>query len=270
MAVQPAVINVMQAAARKAARRLVRDFGELENLQVSRKGPAEFVTSADIRTDKILQEELGAVRPDIGFLTEESGDLGGGDGGKRWIINPIDGTTNFMHGLPFFAVSIGYEDAGTLTAGVIYAPITDEMFWAYKGEGAYLNHTRLRVAGRNRLEDAVIGTGIPHIGRPDNPHYLAELGAMMQNTAGIRRFGAAALDLAYVAAGRLDGFWEHGLSAWDIAAGIVIAREAGAIVSRHDGGNDPLRDGSVLAANDALHGRMLRLLRAAKKAENGA
>lgn len=265
MALETAVINVMQAAARKAARRLLRDFGELENLQVSRKGPSDFVTNADTRTDKILQEELGAVRPDVGFLTEESGDLGGGEDGKRWIIDPIDGTANFMHGLPYFAISIGYEEAGKLTAGVIYAPITDEMFWAHKGVGAYLNHRRLRVAGRQRLEDAVIGTGIPHIGRPDNPNFLAELQAMMTNTAGIRRFGSPALDLAYVAAGRLDGYWESGLDSWDIAAGILIAQEAGAIVSRLDGGGDPLNHGSVLAANDALHGRMLRLFRETRK-----
>lgn len=265
MALQTAVINVMQAAARKAARRLLRDFGELENLQVSRKGPSDFVTNADIRTDKILREELGAVRPDVGFLTEESGDLGGGEDGKRWIIDAIDGTTNFMHGLPYFAISIGYEEGGKLTAGVVYAPITDEMFWAHKGEGAYLNHKRLRVAGRHRLEDAIIGTGIPHLGRPDNPHYLAELQSLMSSTAGIRRFGAASLDLAYVAAGRLDGFWENGLDAWDVAAGIVIAREAGAIVSRVDGGGEAMKHGSILTANDALHGRMLRLLREARK-----
>ena len=261
------VVNVMQQAVRKASRRLVRDFGEVENLQVSRKGPGDFVTTADVRTDEKLREALQQARPSFGILSEEGEEIVGEDKTRRWIIDPIDGTANFMHGIPMFSISIALEEAGEVTAGLVYAPIPDEMFWAEKGQGAFLNDRRLRVASRRHMGDAVIGTGIPHLGRPDNPGYLAELGAVMAECAGIRRMGSAALDLAYVAAGRFDGFWETGLAPWDIAAGLLLAREAGAMVSRTDGGADPLYAGDVLAANEAIHGRMLRLIRQSRRGQ---
>ncbi|MBT7633155.1 MAG: inositol monophosphatase [Rhodospirillaceae bacterium] len=259
------LMNVMQLAVRKASRRLVRDFGEVENLQVSRKGPGDFVTAADVRTDQKLRESLAQSRPTFGFLTEEGEDIVGEDATRRWIIDPIDGTTNFMHGIPMFSISIALEEQGEVTAGLVYAPVSDEMFWAEKGQGAYLNDRRLRVSSRRNMGDAVIGTGIPHLGRADNPGYMAELSAISAECAGIRRMGSAALDLAYVAAGRFDGFWETGLSPWDIAAGLLLALEAGAMVSRTDGGSDPLYTGDVLAANEAIHGRMLRLMRQARR-----
>ena len=258
-------MNVMHQAARKASRRLVRDFGEVENLQVSRKGPGDFVTAADIRTDEKLREALQQARPKFGFLTEEGEDIVGEDEARRWIIDPIDGTTNFMHGIPMFAISIALEEMGEVTSALVYAPISDEMFWAEKGQGAFLNDRRLRVAARRHMGDTVIGTGIPHLGRPENPSYAAEMSAIAGECAGIRRMGSAALDLAYVAAGRFDGVWETGLSPWDIAAGLLLAREAGAMVSRTDGGADPMYKGDVLAANEAIHGRMLRLIRQARR-----
>jgi len=254
-------MNVMHGAVRKTARGLVRDFNEVENLQVSRKGPADFVTKADMRADERLREELGRARPAFGFLTEEGGGQEGSDPRRRWIIDPLDGTTNFLHGIPYFAISVALEEAGQIVAGVIYQPVSDELFWAERGAGAFLNDRRLRVASRHQLDDAVIGTGLPQLGRPGDANYHAQLEAMMQRAAGIRRMGAAALDLAYVAAGRFDAFWETGLAPWDVAAGLILVREAGGRISRTDGGEDVLNSGSVLASNDALHGRVLRLFR---------
>jgi len=258
-------MNVMQQAARKASRRLVRDFGEVENLQVSRKGPSDFVTAADVRTDEMLRDLLLQARPDFSFLTKENKEMVGKDGRRRWIIDPVDGTINFLHGIPMFAISIALEESGEITAGLVYAPIPDEMFWAEKGQGAYLNNRRLRVAARRQIGDAVIGTCIPHSGRSDNPSYPIEILAIADECAGIRGMGSAALDLAYVAAGRFDGFWETGLSPWGIAAGLLLAKEAGAIVSRTDGGSDPLYEGEILAANEAIHSRMLRLIQKARR-----
>ena len=258
-------MNVMQQAARKASRRLVRDFGEVENLQVSRKGPSDFVTAADVRTDEMLRDLLLQARPDFGFLTEENKEMVGKDGRQRWIIDPVDGTINFLHGIPMFAISIALEEFGEITAGLVYAPIPDEMFWAEKGQGAYLNNRRLRVAARRQIGDAVIGTCIPHSGCSDNPSYPIEILAISDECAGIRGMGSAALDLAYVAAGRFDGFWETGLSPWEIAAGLLLAKEAGAIVSRPDGGSDPLYKGEILAANEAIHSRMLRLIQKSRR-----
>jgi len=242
----------------------VRDFNEVENLQVSRKGPADFVSKADLRTDQRLRDELGRARPAFGFLTEESGAHEGSDPRRRWIIDPVDGTTNFLHGIPHFAISVALEEAGQIVAGVIYQPVSDELFWAERGAGAYLNDRRLRVASRSQLDEAVVGTGLPQYGRPGDPAYVAELREVMEKAAGIRRMGAASLDLAYVAAGRFDAFWETGLDIWDIAAGVILVREAGGRVSRTDGGEDVIGSGSVLASNDALHGRMLRLFREAR------
>jgi myo-inositol-1(or 4)-monophosphatase len=266
MSVRSATINVMAGAALKAARGLIRDFGEVEQLQVSVKGPGDFVTTADLRAEKVLRAELGKARPGYGLLMEESGGEPGSDPRHRWIVDPLDGTTNFLHGIPHFAISIALERDGEIIAGVIYEPLRDEMFWAEKGAGAFLNDRRLRVSARRHLADAVIGTGIPFAERADHDLYLAMLGAVMAATAGVRRFGAAALDLAYVAAGRLDGFWEFGLSAWDLAAGILIVREAGGYVTDLAGAHAMLETGDVLAANDHLHLPLARLLKKALRA----
>ncbi|HIJ63070.1 MAG TPA: inositol monophosphatase [Rhodospirillaceae bacterium] len=255
-------VNVMVAAARKAARGLLRDFGEVEHLQVSKKGPGDFVTAADHRVEKILLQELKKVRPDYGFLLEEAGRIEGADPHNVWVIDPLDGTTNFLHSIPHFAISIGLVRGGEPIAGVIYQPLTDEMFWAEKGLGAFVNERRLRVSARRKLDEAVITTGIPHQGRPEPARFLRQLAAVMDATAGIRRFGSASLDLAYVAAGRCEGFWEWGLKPWDIAAGIIMVREAGGYLSEIDGGHDLLGSGNILAANDHLHLPLGSLLRA--------
>jgi myo-inositol-1(or 4)-monophosphatase len=256
-------LNVMTTAARKAGRKLIRDFGELENLQVSMKGPADFVTSADQRTEKMLIEELQRARPGYTFLVEESGLIEGPDKTHRFIIDPLDGTTNFMHSIPHFAISIGLEREGQLASAVVYNPVTDEMFTAEKSHGAYLNDKRLRVAARKSLPESLIATGIPFLGKEGHEHYVKELQAVMGATSGVRRFGAAALDLAYVAAGRFDGFWERGLKPWDMAAGILLVREAGGFVSDLDGGSRALETGHILAANDTLHPMLLKLLKSA-------
>lgn len=264
MATRSANINVMVRAADKAARQLRRDFGEVENLQVSRKGPADFVSAADLRAEKILREELSRARPDYGFLMEESGRSGGADEQEhRWIVDPLDGTTNFLHGLPHFAISIALEQRGELVAGVIYDPIKDETFHAERGAGAFLNDRRVRVSSRRNLPDALIATGTPYKGHGDHAQFLVEVEAVMAEVAGIRRWGAAALDLAYVAAGRYDGFWERDLSSWDVAAGIVLVREAGGYVSQVDGRGIRHDSPSILAANDTLHGPLQRILRGA-------
>lgn len=265
MALKSPLINVMQQAARKAGRGLLRDFGEVENLQVSRKGPGDFVSHADLRTEKLLREELSRVRPNFGFLMEESEPVVGRDPEHRWVVDPLDGTTNFLHSIPHFAISIALQRGKDIVAGVVFQPLTDEMFWAEKGQGAYLNERRLRVAARHDLADAVVATGIPHMGRNASGSYMRELEAVSGEVSGIRRLGAAALDLAYVAAGRCDAFWEGGLQIWDVAAGVLLVREAGGYVSTTGGAENVLESGDVLAANSALHGRMLRLLRDARR-----
>lgn len=245
-----ALMNVMIAAARKAGRNLVRDFGEVENLQVSIKGPANFVTAADRKAEEIIFRELSKARPGYGFLMEEGGAVEGADKSHRWIIDPLDGTTNFLHSIPLFAISIGLERDGQLIAGVIYNPISDELFTAEKGKGAFLNDKRrLRVAARKTIADAVIATGIPHRGRPGHPGFLAEMSSVMREVAGLRRTGAASLDLAWTAAGRFDGYWERNLKPWDLAAGIVIVREAGGIVTDLEGSDKMLDKGDVIAGN---------------------
>ena len=258
-----ALMNVMHAAARKAGRSLARDFGEVEQLQVSLKGPANFVSAADHRAEEILFTELSRARPGYGFLMEERGEVKGADATHRWIVDPLDGTTNFLHGIPVFAISIALERDGELVAGIVYNPANHETFTAEKGKGAYLNDKRLRVAARGELAAAVIGTGIPHAGRPNHELFLKELRAVMAASAGVRRMGAAALDLAWTAAGRFDGFWEHGLRAWDIAAGIVILREAGAYVTDCAGKDRMLEDGGIVAGNETIHAKLLKLLKAA-------
>ena len=245
MAYLSPALNVMIAAARKAGRPLIRDFGELENLQISMKGPADFVTTADKRTEQILIDELTKARPGYGFLGEEGGVVEGKDKTHRFIIDPIDGTTNFMHGIPHFAISIALEREGQMVSALVFNPVTDELFIAEKGHGAYLNNKRLRVAARKEMGPAVIATGLPFMGKEGHARALAETGAVMSVTAGIRRLGAASLDLAYVAAGRFDGFWEHGLQPWDIAAGILLVKEAGGVITDLHGGEQMMTNGQV-------------------------
>lgn len=249
-----ALLNVMTAAAFKAGRSLSRDFGEVQNLQVSVKGPADFVTSADRKAEKIIRTELRKARPGYGLLMEESGETEGDDPQHRWIVDPLDGTTNFLHGIPMFAVSIALERQGAITAAVVYNPASDELYTAERGQGAYLNDRRLRVANRRELADCVMGTGIPHLGKADHKLFLEQQRLVMRQVAGVRRMGAAALDLAFVAAGRLDGFWEQGLSAWDVAAGVLLVREAGGFVSSFAGGSDMLETGDIIAGNERIHG----------------
>lgn len=256
------LINVMVAAARKAGRSLARDFGEVENLQVSVKGPANFVTAADLRAEEILFKELSKAREGYGFLMEERGEVPGADKSHRWIVDPLDGTTNFMHSIPIFSISIGLEREGELVAGVVYNPILDELYTAEKGKGAFLNdRRRLRVAGRRDVGECVVATGIPHRGRPQHDLFRKELQTMMGTVAGLRRTGSAAIDLAWTAAGRFDAFWERNLKPWDLAAGIVIVREAGGHVSDLDGNDDMLKTGNILAANSQIHKGLLPSLK---------
>jgi myo-inositol-1(or 4)-monophosphatase len=258
-----ALLNVMIAAARKTARALKRDFGELEKLQVSLKGPANFVSSADRRAEETLYQELSKARPGYGFLGEEEGHREGTDTSHRWIVDPLDGTTNFLHGIPQFAISIGLEREGSVIAGLVYNPASEEMFIAEKGKGAFMNEQRIRVAGRKRLADAVVACGLPHIGRGDLALAAKETGAIQAQVAGLRRFGAAALDLAWIAAGRLDGYWERDIKPWDMAAGSILVREAGGFISDCDGGVDMFAKGHIVAGNEAIQKELLRVLKAA-------
>jgi len=250
----------MCKAAQKAARKLVRDFGEVEQLQVSRKGPADFVSNADRTAEDTLVAELKKARPKFGFLLEERGVIEGSDTSNTWFIDPLDGTTNFLHGIPHFAISIALVRDMDPIAGVVYEPVNDQMFWAEKGQGAHLNGRRIRVSARRDMSEAIFATGIPFLGVGDHEKFLREVEAVMAVSAGVRRFGSAALDLAYVAAGRFDGFWETGLKPWDMAAGIVIAREAGAFVTEIGGGKDMLKSGEILTSNADLHKPLSKLL----------
>jgi len=242
-------MNVMTNAARKAARGLLRDFGEVEKLQVSVKGPSNFVTRADLKAEQVIYEELSKARDAYGFLMEERGVVEGTDKSHRWIVDPLDGTTNYLHGIPMWAISIALERDGEIVAGLIYNPAMEETFTAEKGKGAFLNDQRIRVAARRELTNCVMATGIPHRGRAGHARFLKEVEAMMAEVSGIRRNGSAALDLAWLAAGRFDGFWERGIQAWDMAAGIIIAREAGAIVMDMDGREKMLDTGEIMATN---------------------
>ncbi len=256
-----ALINVMVAAARKAGRSLNRDFGEIENLQVSIKGPGDFATAADRRAEEIVRNELAKARPGYGFLGEEGGRVEGSDKTHTWIVDPLDGTTNFLHGIPQFAVSIGLERDGGVVAGIIYNPANDELFVAERGKGAFLNERRIRVSARRKLGDAVVACGLPHRGKGDLPLFREEMGRIQDKVAGLRRFGAAALDLAWVAAGRIDIYWERNLKPWDLAAGIIIVREAGGFITDAEGRDDPLGQGSVIAGNEFLHRQLLGLVK---------
>jgi myo-inositol-1(or 4)-monophosphatase len=260
-----ALLNVMIKAAQKASRALKRDFGEVERLQVSLKGPANFVTAADRRAEETLRQELEQARPGYGFLGEEGGFREGSDKTHRWIVDPLDGTLNFLHGIPHFAISIALEREGTIVAGVVYNPVTDELFTAERGKGAFLNDQRLRVAARKRLADAVVACALPHPSRGDVELTRNEHRAVQDEVAGLRRLGAAALDLAWVAAGRLDAYWERSLSPWDMAAGIALVREAGGFVTDLDGREAMLTTGGILAGNDDVHRALLRVLKDARK-----
>ena len=261
------LMNVMTAAAIKAGRGLKRDFAELPSLVISRKGPGDFVSEADKRAEQVLFQELSKARPGYGFLMEEGGTVEGSDKSHRFIIDPLDGTTNFLHGLPHFAISIGLERDGEMVAGLVYNPATEEMYAAEKGQGAFSmgptprDTYRLRVSPRIELADSVIACGIPHAGRPHTGAFFHDIAAIVPRVAGIRRFGAAALDLAYVANGRVEAFWERGLSPWDIAAGILLVREAGGYVTTCTGETDLFESGQILAASPAIHATMLPLLK---------
>ena len=257
-----ATLNVMINAARKAARSLKRDFGEVERLQVSVKGPGNFASAADHRAEEILREALVKARPGYGFLGEEGGRVEGSDGTHTWIVDPLDGTTNFLHGIPQFAISIALERDKAIVAGLVYNPATDELFTAERGKGAVLNDRRLRVAARHRLVDTVVACGLPHTGRGDLAQFRREFAQVQDKVAGLRRFGAAALDLAWVAAGRFDAIWERDLAAWDMAAGLLMVREAGGYVTDLDGGDAMLEKGHIAAGNEAIHAALLKLLKA--------
>ncbi|MEQ8412112.1 MAG: inositol monophosphatase family protein [Erythrobacter sp.] len=267
MATFSGLVRVMERAARKAGGRLRRDFGEVEHLQVSRKGPADFVSKADMRAERTLYDELGQARPGWGFVMEEAGIIEGEEGKPRWIVDPLDGTSNFLHGIPHFAISIAVQEPrldgkgwGDVTAALVYHPINDETYWAEKSRGAWLHDGRLRVSARSRLSDALIATGIPFQGHGDFAEWSRIFGAIGPEVAGIRRFGVASLDMAYVAQGRFDGFWESDLCDWDTAAGCLLVREAGGFVTDYRGRSAPIHSQQVLAANDALHSKLHKLL----------
>jgi myo-inositol-1(or 4)-monophosphatase len=255
------ILNVMTAAAEKAARGLVRDFGELEHLQVSKKGLGDFVSTADKRSESILIHELSKARPSYSFLTEETGAIPGEDSEFCWIVDPLDGTLNFLHGIPHFAIVIALKKGDEIVASVTYSPLQDEMYWAEKGKGAFLNQRRLRVSGRRHLDEAVVALGTPFGNHGDIGIFQKRLEKIMPITAGTRRFGAAALDLAYVASGRFDAFFEDHLYPWDMAAGILLVKEAGGYITEVNGGKDMLNSGSVLAANEYLHGDLQKILK---------
>jgi myo-inositol-1(or 4)-monophosphatase len=258
-----ALVKVMIDAARKAGRTLARDFGEVSELQVSKKGAADYVSAADLKAEQTLFEELSKARPGYGFLAEERGLRPGTDKTHTWIVDPLDGTTNFLHAMPHFAVNIALQREGAIVAGVTYNPATSDLFWGERGRGAFHNGRRLRVAARTRLEEAVFATGIPFMGHGQHGRFLKELHQIAQRVSGVRRFGSAALDMAWVAAGRFDGYWERDLHAWDLAAGVLLVAEAGGKVTDADGGEDPLGKGSICAANLDLHPKLLERLRAA-------
>lgn len=260
------LLTVMERAARKAAPRLRRDFNEVQHLQISRKGPADFVTQADRAAERTLYEELKKARPDWGFFGEEMGTIEGDPGKPRWIVDPLDGTSNFLHGIPHFAISIAVEEPkpgggrGDITSAIVYQPLTDESFWAERGRGAWLQSQRLRVSSRRDLSESLIATGIPYRGHGDLAQWTRAFGAIAPEVAGIRRFGAASLDLAWVAAGRFDGFWETGLEPWDVAAGILLVKEAGGYVTDLRGGDRMIERQEVIAANDGLQAKLNKLI----------
>ena len=259
------LITVITRAARKAAPRLRRDFGEVEQLQVSKKGPGDFVTMADKRAEATIVEELRNARPDWGLLLEEGGEIEGDPNKPRWIVDPLDGTTNFLHGIPHFAISIAVEERkpdgrGEITQGLVYQPLTDESYWAEKGRGAWLNERRLRVSGRRRLDEALLGTGLPHLGRGETESWTSIYNAVAPEVCGIRRFGSAALDLAWVAAGRMDGFWEDDLDIWDTAAGVLLVKEAGGFVTDYRGSDRMFERREYVAGSGYIHNKLQKIV----------
>jgi myo-inositol-1(or 4)-monophosphatase len=265
MVAHSGLITVMQRAAHKAAPRLRRDFGEVEQLQVSRKGPADFVSMADKRAEQTIVEELRTARPDWGMLLEEGGEIEGNPDKPRWIVDPLDGTTNFLHGIPHFAISIAVEErkAGggrEISHGLVYQPLTDESFWAEKGRGAWLQDARLRVSARRDLNESVIGTGMPHCGRGDAARWASIYAAVGPQVSGVRRFGSAALDFAWVAAGRMDGFWEDDLDIWDAAAGVLLVKEAGGFVTDYRGSDRSFDRREYVAGSSAIHSKLQKLV----------
>jgi len=254
-------LNLMIKAARKAGRSLVKDFREVENLQVSTKGPGDFVSRADKEAERIIKEELRGARPSYGWLGEETGGEDGEDPTRRWIVDPLDGTTNFLHGLPHWAVSIALEHKGEVVAGVIFDAAKDELYYAEKGLGAFMNESRLRVSGRRNMTEALFATGVPFGGRSTLPATLQDLARLMPACAGVRRFGSAALDLAYVASGRYDGYWERGINSWDIAAGLILVKEAGGFFGPVREGRDIFESGAVIAANAEMFEPLCRIIR---------
>ncbi|TNE64447.1 inositol monophosphatase family protein [Celeribacter ethanolicus] len=256
-------LNVMIKAARAAGRSLVKDFREVENLQVSSKGAGDFVSKADIRAEEIIRETLMEARPNYGWTGEESKPVEGTDPTRRWIVDPLDGTTNFLHGLPHWAISIALEHKGEIVSGVVFDPAKGELFWAEKGAGAWMNDTRIRVSGRSKMIESIFATGLPFGGRGDLPETLRDLARLLPATAGVRRWGSAALDLAYVAAGRYDGFWERRLNAWDMAAGVLLVKEAGGFVEGLHPEDNPVDSGEVICGNEALFERFAAIIRAA-------
>ncbi|NRB19194.1 inositol monophosphatase family protein [Parasedimentitalea psychrophila] len=254
-------LNIMIKAARKAGKSLVKDFREVENLQVSVKGAGDFVTKADIAAEKILKEELLGARPTYGWLAEESAEIPGQDPTRRWIVDPLDGTTNFLHGLPHWAISIALEHKGKIVAGVIFDAAKDEMYFAEKGSGAWMNETRIRVSGRHRMIESIFATGLPFAGRSDLPATLQDLARLLPACAGVRRWGSAALDMAYVATGRYEGFWERRLNAWDLAAGIILVQEAGGLVQGLDADDNIVDVGEVICANEPIFETFSKVIR---------
>ena len=254
-------LNLMIKAARKAGRSLVKDFREVENLQASMKGPGDFVSRADLAAEKIIRDELMGGRPTYGWIGEESEPVAGEDPTRRWIVDPLDGTSNFLHGLPHWAISIALEHKREIVAAVVYDPAKDEMFVAEKGQGAWMNDQRIRVSGRRVMLECLFATGIPFGGQRELPDALQDLARLMPACAGVRRWGAAALDLAYVAAGRFDGYWERGLNVWDMAAGLLLVREAGGFAEPIRAGDDLLSGGTVMAANAAIFNAFAGVIR---------
>jgi myo-inositol-1(or 4)-monophosphatase len=252
-------------AIRKAARGVQRDYGEVSSLQVSMKGPGDFVTNSDKKAEKVLREELSKARPTYGFLGEEEGGTKGQDPDHRFIIDPIDGTSNFMHALPFFALTVALERKGEIVAGVTYNPVTDELFHAEKGQGAFINNKRMRVSSRKNLHEALIATNIPHMGQKNHVEHRNEMAVLQARTTGLRALGSTALELAFVACGRLDGAWCHDLNAWDMAAGLLFVRESGGSVSKVDGEGDPLHSNGYIASNGELMPQLRQALADAKK-----
>ncbi len=256
-------LNLMIKTARKAGRALVKDFREVENLQVSAKGPGDFVTKADREAERIIKTDLMDARPTYGWLGEETGETAGSDPTRRWIVDPLDGTTNFLHGLPHWAISIALEHKGEIVSAVVFDAAKDEMFVAEKGAGAWMNDARIRVSGRRSMSEAIFSTGVPFMGRMGLPATLQDMARLMPVCAGVRRWGAASLDLAYVAAGRYEGYWERDLNAWEMAAGTLLVREAGGFVSAVRDGDDAVQSGSVICANSALFETLQGIIRAA-------